>query len=167
MIALRIALLFALALPSGAVLADVAQDEALEALNRRNIRFSPEEFTDLVRNDDAENVRIFIQAGMNPNYGFADGSPALCIAATKGHTETARALLDGGALINSKDKEGYTPLMLTVLLGRAETALALLEKGADPNVQNRYGNTALIFAVQERRVPLVEALLKAKADAAI
>lgn len=147
--------------------ADEAADAALEVLNTRNIVFSPGEFLDLVERDDADNVRIFLQAGMSANAGLEDGHPVLVHAASRGFNDTVRALLDGGALVNAKNHDGYTALMLACLLGREDTTLILLDRGADPDIANRTGKTALMFAVEQRRPALVEAMLKRKADPAI
>ena len=55
-------------------------------------------------------------------------------AATKGHTATAKALLDAGADTESVDKQGFTPLMAAAMKGHAAIAKALLDTGADTAV---------------------------------
>jgi len=141
-----------------------ASRDAMEVLNRRCIRFTPEDFIDLVKRGDAENVQVFLQAGMDPNTGLETGKPALFIAVQKGLREMAKVLVDGGAMVNYKGPKGWTALQFACMLGYRDIAEILLGKGADPNTQNDLGVTALHLAVQERDLPFVETLVKHGAD---
>src|SRR5258707_14612219 len=105
----RIGMLFlagALLAGAGPVRADQAQEDAVEQLNEKNILFSPEDFIDLVARDDADNVKIFLDAGQDANAIIGERPPALLLAAQKNFVDTARVLLDGGALVNIKNADG-------------------------------------------------------------
>lgn len=144
---------------------DQAQDDAVEQLNEKNIVYSPEDFIDLVGRDDADNVRIFLQAGQDPNAIVNENPPALLITARKGLLDTAKVLLDGGAMVNVKNADGWTALHFAAMFGFTELADVLLAHGADVSAATRYGMTPLHFAVQERNVAVVELLLAHHADA--
>ena len=75
------------------------------------------------------------------------GKTPLMNAASIGHTEVAKKLIEHGADVNAKDDTGATPLMLAAAFGHKETAELLLDKGADINAKNEIGATALLFAV--------------------
>ncbi|MFC1537666.1 ankyrin repeat domain-containing protein [Gemmatimonadota bacterium] len=67
-------------------------------------------------------------------------------AASKGQTETIRALLQEGADVNAQNHLGSTALMVAAEAGHTETVLALIKSGADINAKNYDGFTALIYA---------------------
>jgi len=140
------------------------QYAAIDDLNRRNIEFTEDEFMDAVKRGDAELVKIFLRAGMNPNTKVEKEWPAMALAAVKGHAEVVAALADGKALLNMKNTNGWTPLMLAVHLGRNEASKVLVEKGADIELANNMGMTALMLATQEKNLELIAYLLKKKAD---
>lgn len=140
-------------------------DAAIEVLNTRNIPFNKEQFLDVVRLDDEDNVKTFLQAGMDPNTADDAGTPALILAAERGWADVIKDLATGHVALNAKNARGWTALLMAVLLQHDDAAQALLDAGADPNVGDNYGVTPLMLAVQARRIPLVEALLVRKADA--
>ena len=142
-----------------------AADDAIDQLNQRNIEFTPSEFIDLVFRNDADNLRFFLGAGMNPDTPDEKGTPALILAATKGLTETVRALLEGKARPDLKTSRGWTSLHFACLFGHVETVQALIDGKADVMAENEFGMTPMHLAVQERQVRIVEALLKAGARA--
>lgn len=158
-----LALLLALPMPRPAA-AD-AVDDALEQLDRRNISFNEVEFVDLIERDDSENVRLFLQAGMDPNQKDERGQPVILLAAGKGFTATVKELTQAKALLSVHTERGFTPLHLAAMFGHEDTVEALLAAGADARATNEYGMTALHLAVQARRLAMAEALLKAGAPA--
>ena len=105
-------------------------------------------------------------------------------AAREGNVEAARALLDGGANIDTPTgADRSTPLLLATLNGMFDVAKLLIERGAKPNLASDAGTTPL-YAVLERRwanrtrfpqpiavdyqktgyIEVMEGLLKAGAD---
>ena len=64
-------------------------------------------------------------------------------AATFGHTNVAKALIDAGADINQKNNDGSTALITAAFFCRIEIVEALLSNGADKSIRNMSGSTAL------------------------
>lgn len=76
----------------------------------------------------------------------AEGSPILVAAATLGHVEIVKYLLEAGADIESRDVFGSTSLFIAAMFGREEIAKLLLDNKADVFTVNYQGadlNTAL------------------------
>jgi ankyrin repeat protein len=112
------------------------------------------------------------------------GLTALHLAVREGFTETAMALVDGGAsvdLLSPADKT--TPLLLATINGHFDLAKALLARGANPKLASEAGATPLYAVINKEWAPssrtpqptfnlqqqtsyleLMEALLKAGAD---
>jgi uncharacterized protein len=99
-----------------------------------------------------------------------DGFTALHLAAFFKHPETARLLVDRGALVDvvaRNERLRVTPLQSAVAAREEETAALLLERGADPNAQQLGGFTPLHAAAQNGDEPLAELLLAHGADPAM
>jgi uncharacterized protein len=91
-----------------------------------------------------------------------DGFTPLHLAAFFRHPETARLLVERGALIDvvaRNEQLRVTPLQSAAAAREEETAALLLERGADPDAQQRGGFTALHAAAQNGDDPLVALLL--------
>ena len=71
------------------------------------------------------------------------GSTALITAAVFGKTEVAKALIEAGADVNSRNNDGSTSLYCAAFFCRTEIVEALLDKGADKSIRNNFGSTAL------------------------
>jgi ankyrin repeat protein len=70
----------------------------------------------------------------------------LLVAALTGHKETAKALLDRGAEIDSRAEDGRTPLMLAASKGNMDLVSFFLQQGADPSLTDKSGDTAASLA---------------------
>ena len=86
------------------------------------------------------------------------GWTPLLYAATNGHDDVIKILLENYAYIDSSSPNGTTPLMMAVRGGHVSTVLLLLEEGADPVVKNENGDTALSWAVKGRQTDMAEAI---------
>ncbi|MDA8410297.1 MAG: ankyrin repeat domain-containing protein [Treponema sp.] len=114
---------------------------------------------------DAAAVRLFLQAGFDPDARDRHGVPMLCLAVRKSHLAVAEALLDGGATIDLKsDDRGYTALLDAVKAGPPEHVAFFLERGANPNVESKDGQSALVIAVGKKDLPSARLLLENRAD---
>jgi outer membrane protein assembly factor BamB len=95
----------------------------------------------------------FTAAAQSPN-------EALRQAAKAGDLKAARAALDAGAEVDTKDDYSITPLMLTVRQGNVELAKLLLDKGADINAKDTfYGVNVLSEAARSGNSEIVALLL--------
>ena len=144
--------------------ASPAQEAALEQLNQRNIFFGEVEFIESVERGDADIVRVFLLAGMNPNTKLEGRRYPIHIAAIRGYDRMAGYLLDAGVGIDSIDARGYTPLMLGSAMRHEKVVALCLDRGADPALINDLGTSPLFLAVQARSPQIVKMLLEARAN---
>lgn len=86
----------------------------------------------------------------------------LLLAASKGHAEVVRVLLDSGARVADLDCNDQTPLHRAAGAGRgAVVKLLLAETGVKVNAPDKEGNTPLHLAMYEQHEGPVRALLDA------
>jgi len=86
--------------------------------------------------------------------GTTGGTTALIYAVREGHTETAFALLEGGADINALNAgDRTTALASATINGHFDLALKLLGHGADPNLVNEGGLGPLFAALNTEWAP--------------
>ena len=86
-------------------------------------------------------------------------------AATQGHLEIAKELLQRGANVDLRSSPvGGTALMDAAEYGHVSLLLLLLNHSANPDLQEFLGGTALMLAAEEGQVECVKALLRAKAN---
>ncbi len=94
------------------------------------------------------------------------GRAPLMIAAQNGDIAAVKALLDGGARVNSRGVNGTTALMDAAFFsGDAEILRALINAGADVNAADKDGLTSLMLAIYANdKTDAAEALLRAGAN---
>ena len=78
------------------------------------------------------------------------GWTPLHYAATKGHIEMMRLLIDNHAYLDAESPNGTTPLMMAAHYGTAMTVKLLLEEGADPRLKNKLGLSAWDFSFNSK-----------------
>ncbi|CAB3750699.1 ankyrin repeat domain-containing protein [Paraburkholderia humisilvae] len=106
-------------------------------------------------NGDVPLVNLLISKGAEVN---RKGWTPLHYAATNGHDDVIKVLLDHSAYIDAGSPNGTTPLMMAARGGHLSTVKLLLDSGADLNVKNQLGLTALDFAKQYKEPDVVEGL---------
>ena len=109
--------------------------------------------------------RRLIERGADVN---KTGWTALHYAATGGHVEVIRLLLDKHAYIDSTSPNGSTPLMMAARYGNSSAVKLLLEEGADPTIKNEKGLNAWDFANGVGRTEaasIIRAFLRARLPA--
>ena len=90
------------------------------------------------------------------------GWTPLHYAATNGHTEVIRLLLEHHAFIDAQSPNGTTPLMMAASYGSPEAVKLLLESGADFSMRNQKQMTAMDFAKNAARPDAVDLLQQAE-----
>lgn len=86
------------------------------------------------------------------------GWAPLHYAATGGHVDIMKTLLDGNAFIDAQSPNGTTPLMMAAMYGSAASVKLLLDEGADTTMKNEQGMTALDFAKRGNRPDAIQML---------
>jgi ankyrin repeat protein len=118
---------------------------------------------DAAERGDADGVRTMLR--QKPTLvDETDGRTlsALHYAASEGHTEVVRALLEGGANPRVSALGGMTPLFLAAAGGHAETAKLLVQHGADKNARSPW--CPLRVAAGEGHAEVVRTMLALGAD---
>lgn len=104
--------------------------------------------------DNAQYLRILLQAKVSPNLPARDGQSALVNALHAEKHDHVRILLDAGANPNQADVVGTTPLHVAAKIMDYDAVLLLLQRGADPRLKNRRGQTFQAYLYPEEGVPL-------------
>ena len=86
------------------------------------------------------------------------GWTPLHYAASGGHLDMIRLLLEHHAYIDAESPNGSTPLMLAAKYGSREAVKLLLDEGADPRLKNQLGLTAIDFAYQAGRSDVADGI---------
>jgi hypothetical protein len=84
------------------------------------------------------------------------GWTPLHYAASSGHVALISLLLDNHAYIDAESPNGTTPLMMAAMYGTPAAVKFLLEAGADPLLKNQQGLGAIEFAQRASRPEAVE-----------
>ncbi|NIT55882.1 MAG: hypothetical protein GWN00_06500, partial [Aliifodinibius sp.] len=102
---------------------------------------------------------------------FTPGDCPILLAASAGHTQVAKTLLNAGADVNSANQYGYTPIINAAFTGNLSLVKLLIERGADVNgaithdhiLSVNEGDTPLRFAVERGVIEVVRELIQAGA----
>src|SRR6185369_17502889 len=114
----------------------------------------------------ADDVKILLDKGANPNAVSDVGEYALSIAIGREDSESApivRALLDKGANPNMYDKSNVYPIVNAVMSNKPLIVSNLMEKGADFHVKSPNGRT-LIEIAKANNFKEMEKLLQDQID---
>lgn len=95
-----------------------------------------------------ELCQLMIRQGADVN---KPGWAPLHYAATNGHLDIMRLLLEENAYIDAASPNNTTPLMMAAHYGTPSAVKLLLEAGADPMLRNDLGLTAIDFAHRGER----------------
>lgn len=93
------------------------------------------------------------------------GWTPLHYAATAGHVQLIKILLDKHAYIDAESPNKTTPLMMAAHYGTPSAVKLLLEEGADPSLKNELGLSAIDFALQAKKqdsVDIISAFVRAQ-----
>ncbi len=120
-------------------------------------------FSKLVKQNDINGVKVFLDAGQNPNSKI-HGQSALSYASKNNLIDIVSLLIKAGANINRiDDADGHTPLAYAVKNGSIDITLLLIKAGANVN-QNIHGRTLLAYAVEIGSIDIIHLLIKSGAN---
>ena len=101
-----------------------------------------------IENDHVSIARILIDYGSNPEIGMTKTGETPLMAATRVKKwRLARALLEDGAMVNTRDFEGDTALIKAVMVKDYKMVKLLIGWNADVSLTNHKGETALSVAI--------------------
>jgi uncharacterized protein len=106
-------------------------------------------------NGDTTFVNLLIAKDAEVN---KKGWTPLHYAATNGHDDVVKILLDHSAYIDAGSPNGTTPLMMAARGGHLSTCKLLLDEGADLRIKNQIGMTAADFAAKYNEKDVAEGL---------
>lgn len=114
--------------------------------------------------DGAETIRLYLDAGFQPDCTGDDGGSILNVATFYGPLATVQLLVERGAHVNAADKKGTAPIHRAAMRDTPEIVEYLLHQGADlEEMSDEYG-TPLMAAVWEDKTETVEFLLGQEAN---
>ncbi len=134
------------------------EETALESLEEMRYAFSVDDYLLAAEAGDFSAIRLFHEAGMDPNAVDEAGNTALMRAAAGGRLELVEKFLDAGADPRATNRAGRTPLMFAAESGRTDVVRAVLGRGADLAATDEEGWTALKLAAYEGRADVVSLL---------
>ncbi len=141
-------------------------ENARRRIQSNNIAFTVDDFVAMAGRGDVENVKLFIEGGMDINAQEITGYTALMLASEQGNIEVVQTLITGGANLNAQGADGVTALILAAFHNRLEVVRALLDAGADVRPTDEKGWTAFMKAVYRGHERIVEAMLPSNKDQA-
>ena len=117
---------------------------------------------------NAVQCTILLVIGANVNVG-ADhtGTTPLIFAASNGHTDCVRLLLEANAKVNGTDAWGSTALFKASSYNHKACVETLLDSGADPNQPNKWGALPLQYAAHQGYTDVVKLLVDHGADVSL
>jgi ankyrin repeat protein len=131
------------------------------------ISISPSELVRAVAIGRRSLINLCLLEQVNPNGRDAQGRTPLLIATSQQDWETARRLIDAGALVDLADKSGFTPVMAAAMHGNLQMFRTLLVRSSNLHAEARCedgrdllgmgldgGNPEIIKTVTER-LPLM------------
>ncbi|XP_026458567.1 ankyrin-1-like [Papaver somniferum] len=114
------------------------------------------------KSGDAKIITLLLSKGVRLDIATRYGTALQC-AASLGHRDAVKMLLDHGANPNVVSSEDvFKPLISAIIAKSWECVELLLQAGADPNAVT-YGNTPLVFAARDGSADVIKRLLEAGA----
>ncbi|XP_071142171.1 uncharacterized protein [Mytilus edulis] len=134
----------------GGVATLVHKDDIMEDCNKK--------LYTAAEDGDIETLKLCLENGADIDYQAGLGGTALMYAASEGHLEICRLLIDRGCKIDITNFRG-TALMYAAIGGHLEICRLLIDRGCKIDITNRYGQTALMKAARGGRLEICSLLI--------
>jgi ankyrin repeat protein len=144
--------------------APLSPEAARAELKRKGVKYDKETFLKSAEDGDTDLVKLFLDAGMDPNITDEENQTPLMRAATTGTPRLVKILIARGADVNARDWNNATALALAAWVGNSESILILLDAGADINAIENHGFTPLHYAALAGHYRCVSILLERGAN---
>lgn len=108
-------------------------------------------------------VTLLLQHHADPNQAPGGSAPPLNLAVQRGHRETVRALVDGGAR-SDIPFGGYTALQRAAWQGETDMVSAMLDRGANPDPPSPTHPPPIVLAAERGHLAVVSLLVDRGAD---
>ncbi len=106
--------------------AQMTGDKAVAQLKLKDIAFTGEGFFKEVRSGKIENVKIFIDAGIDVNTKDELGLSALYVASGLGHVDIVKLLLDANAVIDYRNPYDCSTALINAVAKKHKEVVRLL-----------------------------------------
>ena len=116
---------------------------------------------------NVEAVQLLVRLNADVNLATDERhghTTALLLAATHGHTDCVRVLLEAGASPDAPDDWMNTPLFKASSYNHVQCVVELLRHGASPDIANQWGALPIQYAALQGNMEVVAALVAAGAD---
>jgi len=121
-------------------------------------------FFDSCKNGNIEEVKTFLDKGVNVNSTNSEMKTPLIIASSRGHINIVSLLLQRNANIHAKNIRQYNSLHFACFYGYSEVVNLLLDNNADIEDKDSSGVTPLMMASVCGHVNIVSLLLQRNAN---
>lgn len=118
----------------------------------------PDSFEEALSKNDFEKIRIFLDAGFNPNTPLSSGKIALFYPISLGSYKMCKKLLYYKYEPNTQDSDGCTALHFAISFGQIEIMKLLLNYGSDPSVKDSNGLSCTELSNQNGNKKIINAL---------
>ena len=132
------------------------RDAARADLARIPVEYTPEAFVRSAQDGKTNVVRLFLQAGLDPNATGRGRATALMHAAGRGDVALMEMLLKAGTAVDARDRDGDTALVWAAAGGHVPAMRVLLKAGASKESYN----AALLAAVRGNHVDALRLMLE-------
>jgi len=150
---LLITALFLVLIPTACLA--LSPEEAKTLLAEKGISVSESSLLSNIPIGNIQNIKLLLDAGVNPDSRNQYGWTALMVALSSGQQGVADALVSAGSDINAKSQMGESPIYVAVLSGNTDWVQRLMSLGAKPYEKNKLGMSAYTMAKSLNRTDIM------------
>ena len=123
-----------------------------------------DELISAIRENNINQVRELVAAGVNVNQENHNGDISLIKAIFKGNIDIIKLLIEAEANVNQENKNGDTPLRQAISGNKIDIINLLIEAGANVDQEDENADTPLIKAIFKGDIDIIKLLIEAGAN---